>query len=496
VGEPLSLDPGKAYDSDSAFFQIQIFEGLVTIDQDQNVLPAIAEHWQVAEGGSKYLFYLCQGARWSDGTPLTAAQFEYAWKRNLHPATNAPAAHLLHAVRNARAYREGEIDDPDLIGVKALDDYTLEVCLEGPTAYLPYLLADPITFPLPHWAIQAHGAAWTRPGNMITNGPYTLLAWQRGKQLVLERNPYYAGRFPGNAHRVECRIFSDHKPGVEAYAANDLDVADMVSGEAGVMAQIRAVHGEELIFTPRLSTNYLIFSADRGPFNDVRVRQAFSQAVDREALIRELMQEQYLPATGGVVPPGMPGHSPDIGLVYDPQAARRLLTEAGYPGGRGFPGVVFLHTHGLGDESFLPLLQRAWSRNLGVDVEITTLAWEPFLSRLEAQPPDLMLGGWIADYPDPDNYLRVVFHSREGLNEPRWQDPRFDALVEEAARVTDKRRRMALYREADRILVAEQAVILPLSYGRGAVLVKPWVSHCSKTRTYTDHLKELIVESV
>jgi oligopeptide transport system substrate-binding protein len=170
------------------------------------------------------------------------------------------------------------------------------------------------------------------------------------------------------------------------------------------------------------------------------------------------------------------------------------LAKAGYPRGQGFPGVAFLHTHGLGDESFIPFLQRAWSQNLGVDVEVTTLAWEPFLLRLESQPPDLMLGGWIADYPDPDNFLRVVFHSREGLNESRWQDARFDALVEEAARLTDKRRRLALYQEADRILVAEQAVILPLSYGRGAILVKPWVSHISRTRIYSNQLKELIVE--
>jgi oligopeptide transport system substrate-binding protein len=466
----------------------------VTIDQDQNVLPATATHWEVADGGSKYIFTLRQGAGWSDGTPLTAAQFEYAWKRNLDPATKAPAAHLLYDIRNARAYSEGEINDPELIGVKALDDYTLEIRLEGPTAYLPYLLADPLTFPLPNWAIQAHGEAWATPGNMVTNGPYTLLEWQRGEQLVLERNPHYGGRFPGNAHRVECRIFTDHKPALEAYAADDIDVSDMASGEAGVMAQIRSVHGEELIFTPRLNTNYLIFGADLEPFDDVRVRKAFAHAVDQEALIRELMQEQYLAATGGVVPPGMPGHSPDIGLAYDPEAARHLLARAGYPGGEDFPCVAFLHTHGLGDESFIPFLQRAWSQNLGVDVEVTTLAWEPFLSRLEIQPPDLMLGGWIADYPDPDNFLRVVFHSREGLNESRWQDTRFDALVEEAARLTDKRRRLDLYQEADRILVAEQAVILPLSYGRGAILVKPWVSHYSKTSAYTDHLKELVVE--
>jgi len=190
----------------------------------------------------------------------------------------------------------------------------------------------------------------------------------------------------------------------------------------------------------------------------------------------------------------MPGHSPGIGLAHDPETACRLLAEAGYPGAHGLPTITWLHTHGLSDRSIIPLIQEAWRQNLGLTVGVTTVAWEPFVTRLDRDPPHLMLGGWIADYPDPDNFLRVVFHSSEGINEPHWHNDRFDALVDEAAQTTDQALRMALYYEADRVLVAEEAVIMPISYGREPILIKPWVTHFSRQATYSRHLKKLLVD--
>jgi len=271
-------------------------------------------------------------------------------------------------------------------------------------------------------------------------------------------------------------------------------VVGMPTADAEIMAQAWAAHREELIFAPMLNTNYLIFRTDWPPFDDVRVRKAFIHAVDRKALIRRLSRGGHLLATGGFVPPEMPGHSPGIGLAHDPEAARRLLAEAGYPGGHGLPTIIWLHTHGLSDRSVIPLFQEAWRQNLDLTVEVTTLAWEPFLTQLDNDPPHLMLGGWIADYPDPDNFLRVVFHSAEGINEPHWHNDRFDALVDKAAQTTDQAHRMALYHEADQILVAEEAVIMPFSYGREPILVKPWVTHFSGQASYLRHLKNITVE--
>jgi len=472
--EPPTLDPGRAGDDTSMFIVGQLFEALVEVDQDYNVLPGMAERWDVDQQATRYVFRLRDGLQWNDGTPVTAHDFEYAWKRNLDPVTGSPVAHLLYVIENARAFGTGEMGDSDQVGVTAVDDRILEVRLEAPTGYFLYLMAHPVAFPLPRGPVQAHGTAWIEPQNLVSNGPYSLVAWQRGEKLVLEKNQSYRGPFPGNVHRVECPLFTDYDPMLKAYAVDDLDVVSLINSDPGTVARARAAHGDELRFSPQLSTVYLAFLVDREPFDDVRVRQAFVHAVDRERLVRETWGEQYRPATGGFVPPGMPGHSGGLGLDYDPEAARQLLVDAGYPDGRGFPGVNWIYYGGSEPDPMVLFVQEAWLKALGVHVDALGVGVEALL---EPRPPTgLVTSGWRADYPDPDHMLRATFHSTEGLNLPDWHNPAFDDLVEEAAEVTDQPRRMALYREADRILVAEETVVMPLGYARGRILAKPWVS--------------------
>ncbi|MEA3503190.1 MAG: peptide ABC transporter substrate-binding protein, partial [Actinomycetota bacterium] len=365
----------------------------------------------------------------------------------------------------------------------------------GPTAYLLHLLAHPIAFPQPRWAIEAHGQAWAaEPRHLVCNGAFQLVEREPGTRLLLKRNPAYTGRFPGNADLVELLVFSKWRLALEAYASDAVDLIDMAAADARSMAVARTFYSEDMVFVPLLNTNYLIFLVDRPPFDDVRVRLGFAHATDQHAISPDQLLQGNVPATGGFVPPWMPGHSADIGLAFDPERGRRLLTAAGFPDGGDFPTITFLHTHGLCDESLIPFLQDQWRQNLGIDVEVTVLPWREFQKRVRTDPPHLMLASWIADYPDPDNFLRMVFHSTRGLNEPGWNHARFDALVDEAARVTDQNLRMELYGKADRILSAEATVIMPLSYGRGAILLKPWVSHASKQRVSTRYLKELSVE--
>jgi ABC-type oligopeptide transport system substrate-binding subunit len=476
VEEPLTLDPGMMADDISSFIAAQLFEGLVEVDLDYNVLPAAAARWDVADAGRRYVFRLREGLRWSDGAPLTAGDFEYAWKRNLTPTSRSPMAHLLYVIENARAFGEREIDRPETVGVSALDDLTLQVRLQRPTAYLPHLLAHPVAYPLPRWAVQGYREARTEPDDFVSNGAYQLEEWLRGERIVLRKNPAYQGRFPGNAERVVCPVFTDFGPVLEAYAADDLDGISMVSPDPGTVARVRTAHGRELVLAPQASTFYLVFRTDLAPFDDVRVRQAFVHAVDREALVREISEDDYLPATGGFVPPAMPGHSTGIGLTYDPDHARDLLDLAGYPGGQSFPQVAWVHFGGSADEPIVAYLREAWHKNLGLDLQAQSLEWGAFMERLNSDPAHLTLLGWSADYPDPDAFLRVLFHSTEGTNNPRWHSSCFDSLVEEAARATDQARRMELYREADRVLVAEEAVVMPLGYRAAHILVKPWVT--------------------
>jgi len=375
VEEPLALDPGLIGDDVSTFAAVQLFEGLVQVDPDYNVLPAVAARWEVEDGGTRYIFRLREGPRWSDGTPVTAGDFEYAWKRNLGPKVRSPARSLLYVLKNARAFGEGAIDDPGAVGVTALDDLTLEVRLEGPTAYLPHLMAHTIAYPLPRWAMEAHGEAWTEAGKLVSNGAYRLEEWERGKRLALSKNPFYQGQFPGNAGSVVCPILSGFGPALDAYGADGVDAMSMITADPGTIERVRALYGDELVFVPRPSTFCLVFRTDLPPFDDGRVRRAFVHAVDRESIAKEAWQGQRLPGTGGFVPPGMPAHSAGIGLAHDPDQAQRLLAEAGFPAGRSFPSVTWIHSGASSDERVVPLLRDAWRENLGLDLDAQSLTW-------------------------------------------------------------------------------------------------------------------------
>jgi ABC-type oligopeptide transport system substrate-binding subunit/tetratricopeptide (TPR) repeat protein len=472
VFEPVSLDPGLASDLTSAVAIRQLFSGLVELSPASDILPDVARSWEVLEGGRQYVFRLRDDVRWSDGAPVTAHDFEYAWKRVLNPATESRNASLLYVVRGAKAYHQGHVDRPDGVGVRALDDVTLVVELEAATGYFLHLLAHLAACPVPRHVLQARGAGWSALPDIVTNGPFTLAAWDRGASIVLESNPAFHGRFSGNLQRVEFSV----SPGqlgrvLEMYDDNRLDVCpfDLLPQAAWDLARQR--HAEEYVSVPSLNTYYLGFCSSRRPFNDRRVRQAFALATDRETLADVALKGYFFPATGGLVPRGIPGHSPGIGLPYDPEGARHLLAEAGYPGGGGFPVLEALAPAERPiAAAIIPYLKAQWLEELGVEITWSQAAWGRYLDRLEREPPHMWAVGWIADYPDPDSFLRASrWRART-----RWQSEAFDGLVEGARRLMEQGERMRMYQEADRVLV-EESPLLPLLYGRSQLLVKPWV---------------------
>jgi oligopeptide transport system substrate-binding protein len=374
----------------------------------------------------------------------------------------------LSDIQGARAYHQGQITDPDRVGVRALDELTLAVELEGPTNYFPYILAISPLLPVPRHVVQAHGAAWEEPGRIVTNGPFRLTAWERGESLVLERNPTYHGRFTGNLQRVECSFLSGQPARfLQLYEEDRLDIcSDLAPAE---MNLARQRYAGEFVSGPRLSIDFIGFDVSRPPFDDRRVRRAFALATDREMLAHVALRGYAFPATGGLVPPGMPGHSPGIGLPYDPEAARHLLAEAGYPGGRGFPAIDCLARDDPGHDLLCEYLQAQWLENLGVEITWQEIEWGRFPDRMSENIPHLWMVGWWADYPDPDDYLRVLYWLAHV-----WQHKVYDRLVGGARRVMDQEERMRMYQRADKILIEESPVI-PLAYLRFHMLVKPWV---------------------
>jgi oligopeptide transport system substrate-binding protein len=490
AGEPITLDLTVVGDTGSTRVMEQLFSGLVAFTPGLGVVPDVARSWDVSEGGRRYVFHLRDDARWSDGRPVTASDFEYAWKRVLDPATGSPNAGSLYDVKGARAFHREEAGRDD-VRVWALDEHTLMVELEEPTGYFLQLLADAACYPLPRHVVEARGQAWTKVGNIVTNGPFLLEAWRQGESLVLARNPEYHGRFRGNLQRVELSLRpEDSAARFEEYEADSLDIFELTDLPVSDRDLARQRHAGEYISAPGMSTFYAGFDVSRPPFDDRRVRQAFVLATDRDRLADVGLGGYSSPATGGFIPLGIPGHLPGIGLPYDPGQARILLAEAGYPKGRGFPDVDCLNPRHPSAKAMAEYLQSQWWENLGVEIKWEAMELAIFLDKLDRAAPHIFVIGWTADYPDPDNFLRVSAIRRN----TRWRNEAYDRLVEEARRVTDQGERMKLYGQADRILV-EEAPIMPLMYARQHILVKPWVSHYPTSGIMRrDFWKDVIIE--
>jgi oligopeptide transport system substrate-binding protein len=274
------------------------------------------------------------------------------------------------------------------------------------------------------------------------------------------------------------------------YEQDRLDVLPGVCLLSAEIDRAQQKHAGDYVSSPGPSTLYIGFAADRPPFDDQRVRRAFTLATDRESLSDIAGKGYRFPATGGFVPPGIPGHSPGIGLPYDPEVGSRLLAEAGYPGGRSFPTIDALVPNRPLALPIVAYLQAQWLENLEVEVTWKQMDWGKFLDRLYKEPPNMWITGWVADYPDPDSFLRCS-NWRVLSN---WQDAAFDALVEDARRVTNQEQRMRIYQQADKILV-EEAPILPLEYNRDHLLVKPWVSRFPISAGRWWFWKDVIIES-
>jgi ABC-type oligopeptide transport system substrate-binding subunit len=469
-----TLDPAKSSDSTSEGVIHALFRGLVELSVDGAVLPDIADRWEVSDDGCTYTFHLRDDVRWSDGTPLTAQDFEYSWKRALDPRTEAPpggAAELLCDIKGARAFHEGR-GGREGVGVQAVDPVTLRVELEGPTGYFLSLLSQETTYAVPRHVVEAHGPEWTSLAHMVSSGPFQLRDWRLGRRIVLARNPEYCGRARGNLQRVELICDYETSDLLTMYEDDLLDILPLWWLPKAEAERALERFAGEYTSRPARSTYYVGFDVRRRPFDDPRVRRALVLATDRETLSHAVRGVGFLAATGGFVSPATPGHSAGIGLSYDPKEARRLLAEGGYPGGRRFPRVEALANTGSPREA-LEYLEAQWRENLGIQIGWDFVDWSLFLDRSTTEDwPNLWWLGWNPDYLDPDSFLRVGFRARRA-----WQHEPFERLVEQARRLTDQGERMRLYGEAEKIL-AQEAPIMPVFYNPAPLLVKPWVKNC------------------
>lgn len=489
------LDPAMVKETQRALILQQLFGGLVRLGPDLELLPDLARSWEVLDQGRRYLFHLRRDAHWSDGAPVTAGDFEFAWKRVLDPAIGSPNANDLFDVKGAFSYHLGK-SSSDGVGIAALDDFTLQVELDRVSPYFPNMLFDEFAKPLPRQSIEKYGSNWMQPDRLITNGPFRLVSYTPGEKLVMGKNPDYYGSFTGNVERVEIflGLGDDRLRHLEMYQASELDVLySFPHLPPEKQKQLREDLVGEVRSGPSLAAWMVGFVLDQPPFDDRRVRRAFAMAIDRDVLANVVQRGLVIPATGGFLTPVHAAYSEGIALPYDPDQARRLLAEAGYPDGSGLPAIKMVNGHAsLSVEANLSYLQAQWRDHLGVNVVWeTTWNMRDFLHRMKQDPPHLYFVRWAGKHSDPDDFLYL--ESSMIWEIARWRDPGYFALVDQARGLAAWSRRMDLYKQADRKLV-EEAVLLPLVYDQIHFLVKPWVKRFVPSAIQRWHLSEVILE--
>ncbi len=477
-----TLDPTRANHVSSSIVIQQLFSGLVRLSGEHEVVPDVATSWEVLEDGQKYIFYLRDDVRWSDGRPVTAGDFEFAWKRTLAPESGPYPAELLLDIRNARAYHERRLADPGLVGVRAADDWILIIELENPSSYFLHLLAQPVAMPVPRHVVQAVGPEWVQPGNLVTNGPFLVKEWRPDHFIHLERNAAYHGQRNGNLEAVEVALLDEAGDAWRLYQEDELDCLYLTPlFSPGRLEHARQHSPDQYMGGPTPSIIFLALDVTRPPFDNQLVRQALAMATDKEMLANVTLTGLYPPAGGGFVPPGIPGHVPGIGLPYDPHRARELLSGAGYPGSRAFPA---LNARVL-DANIYQIISRAlhsqWLENLGLNIE--------FQSIRPAARAHIYLTAVAPDYLDPDTFLRANNWSPE----TGWHHPVFEQLVDQGRRVVDREKRLAMYRQAETILV-EEAALIPLVYGRFHLLLKPWLVKYPTSPLLIPHWKDTVMD--
>jgi len=465
--EPESLDPEILTGQPEGRIASALFEGLTTFDRQGRSVPGVAESWTISPDRKTYTFRLRADAKWSDGAPVTAGDFVASWRRTLTPATAAAYSYQLFYVKNAKAFADGKLTDFSQVGVRALGDRTLEVQLENPTPFFLDLCATPPLLPVPLRVIEREGDNWIKPGRIVTNGAYLLDAWRINDRIRLRKNPLYWDRAHVALETVDVLPISKANVAFNFYASGEADVMlDKGVVPPALLDELK--RRPDFHATPFLGSYFVRFNCAKGPFADERVRRAFALAVDRERIVKKITRAGELPAAT-LVPPGVAGYHAPAGQGYDPEKARALLAEAGFPGGRGFPLARYLFSEGELNEAIAVELQNMWSQTLGVQVALTRQEWKVYLNSLNSLDYDLARSTWVGDYPDPNTFLDL-FLTGGGNNRTGWSDSAYDGLIARAAAEGDAARRFAILAQAEEMLVARQAVVCPLYFYVGIQL--------------------------
>lgn len=466
--EPESLDPAIIVGVAEMRIVSVIFEGLARLDpKTANPVPGLAESWEISPDGLVYTFHLRSNLVWSTGGPITADDVVYSWIRALDPATASDYAGQLYYVKNGEEFNAGKIKDPSLVGVHALDARTVRVELNHPTAFFLDLCAFPTLSVVPRQTIEKYGDRWLMTRPLPVSGPYELEDWRINDKVRVRKNPRYWDAANTKTEVVDFLPIGSPTTALNLYETGGADIVwdkDLVPIELLDLLLKRP----DFHTYPILGAYYVSFNITRKPFDDVRVRQALGLAIDKERITKKITKAGEQPAYS-FTPPGINRyHAPQVHLGYDPEKARRLLAEAGYPGGKGFPRFQYTYNASAGGAGKINAdiaveLQQMWRDELGIDMEARQMEWKVYLAARSKLDYDVSRASWFADYNDADTFLNL-FVSDNGNNQTGWSSARYDQLIRDADHQNDPARREKLFQEAETMLVDEVTPVVPLFF--------------------------------
>ena len=478
--EPRTLDPQEAQGVTEHHIIMSMIEGLVapSIDDQAKVVPGMADRWVHNEDHSVWTFHLGEDRKWSDGEPVKAGDFVFSYKRMLTASFGAQYAENLFILKGAEDYYTGKISDFDQVGVKALDDQTLRLELVGPTPYLLSMVQHDSWLPvcpsaiLKFGSIDTRDSKWTRAENYVGNGPFKMKSWYPNDVIEVVRNPLYWDAANVKLNGINFYSIENLNTQERAFQAGQLHKTDQIPLDK--VPYYRRTHPELIRIDPYEGVYFYRINIARKPLDNPKVRLALSLAVDRDAIVKNILREDQKPATG-YTPPGMGEYQPLHRTTYDPVRARELLAEAGYPNGKGFPKFT-IHFNTLeSHRAIAEAIQQMWKEELNIEVALENQEWKVYLDTQNNKNYDLSRSAWIGDFMDPVTFLSM-WTSGNGNNNTNWGNPKFDALIEQAARTGDPERRLGILHDAEDLFLSELPVV-PVYWYTNAYLIQPSVQN-------------------
>lgn len=477
IGEPVSIDPQRAGNDGSGSLVIfDLFEGLVTYAMSGDLVPGVAEKWEISADGKTYTFHLRENAKWSDGKSVTAQDFVYAWQRAVSPKIASHHASLLYPVAYAEKIARGEEKDLNRLGIRALDNRTIEVTLETPTPYFLELVALYPAMPVPQHVIQAHGDDWTQPAHFVSNGAYRFVDWQRQANLTTEKADTYWDADNVALDKVVYHFSENTSNALKRYRANELDYIDVFPLDQ--IDWVRKHLPNELHISPYLGTYYYGFNLDLPPFKDnLKLREALTLAVDRQMLIEKVAKAGQQ-AAYGFVPPTTKNHIPyhptyaDLSREEQIARAQKLYQEAGYSADNPLH-ITLTYNTSESHKQIAVAVSAMWKQVLGVEVELENKEWKVLVSQLGNGELPLFRYATTANYNDPYYFLEAM-QSSSPLNHIHFKNARYDQLIADAAITLDLDKRSTMLHEAEKILINAYPLI-PIYHYASAIMLKPHI---------------------